>query len=58
MTDATTNKEGLTVRELGSDRVRCHTCGAYKDDTPGDWLIDSGVVACPDCKTDFTEADA
>lgn len=51
MTDDTTNKEGFTVRELASNRLRCLDCGAYKDETPGEWFIEGGIVSCPDCKS-------
>lgn len=55
MTNATVNLEGLTSEELVSDRVRCLKCGAYKDETSGKWLIDSGIIACPDCRGEFDE---
>lgn len=50
MSEATVNLEGLTSEELVSNRVRCLECGAYEDETPGEWLIDSGVITCPDCR--------
>lgn len=44
-------RNGLSVSELGDDPLRCFECGAEKRESDDDWLIDSGIINCPDCKT-------
>lgn len=44
-------REGLTISEVGDDPLRCLNCGAEKPEADDDWLIDAGVINCPDCKT-------
>jgi hypothetical protein len=52
MTGPTTDRlQGLTVSELGDDPLRCLECGTEKPESDDDWLIDSGIINCPDCKT-------
>jgi hypothetical protein len=44
-------RNGLTVSELGDDPLRCLECGTEKPEQDDNWLIDSGIINCPDCKT-------
>lgn len=44
-------RNGLTVSELGNAPLRCLECGVEKPETDSDWLVDSGIINCPDCKT-------
>lgn len=50
-----THPEGITPEDYVSDRIRCLECGAFKDETPGEWLVEHGIIECPDCRSDTGE---